>query len=110
MRCDLICDYLKQLRILKQFSLKSVYESTGISDSRLHRFEDGNIRILSIDEIFNLTELYNVSFEEVLMKSGFLKKPNFIFKNTEHLSINDYEHIQNEIDYIIKIKDSKNDF
>lgn len=106
----LICDVLKNVRIETKHSFKNVYDKTGISDSRLHRFEEGNIKALSIDEIYKLTEFYGIDFESILLQSGYLKKDRGVFKNTQRLSKEDVDHIQKEIDYIVGLKEKSNDF
>lgn len=95
---------IKEIRTIKRITLKEVYIKTGISDSRLHRFECGKTKALSIDELKALTDFYGVSFDYLLCRAGYIKRQDNVFDDTDLLDNNDIKHIQNEIDMIVKLK------
>ncbi len=97
-------DYFKDARIQRGLSLKDVYKKTGISDSRLSRFENGNS---PFEESFlfvrNLAELYRVDLVDLLLKFGFLDSEALssyerVFRNVELLTDEEMHNIQEQID------------
>lgn len=97
-------EYFKAARIQRGLSLKDVYKKTGISDSRLSRFENGNS---SFEESFlfvrNLAELYRVDLIDLLLKAGFLNPEALssyerVFRNVELLTDEEMHNIQEQID------------
>lgn len=95
---------IKEIRISKRITLKKVYEKTGISDSRLHRFENGKTDVLSLDEIVVLSEMFGYSLDSLLINAGYIKHPNSIFENTDLLDESEIKHIQDEINMIVELK------
>lgn len=96
--------YFKDVRIQRGLSLKDVYKKTGISDSRLSRFENGSS---SFEESFffvkDLAELYRVDLVDLLLKAGFLNSEALssyerVFRNVELLTDAEMHHIQEQID------------
>ncbi len=104
----MIGDVFKRLRLEKRVGFKKVYEETGISDSRLHRFEAGNTKALSIDEIAMLAGFYGVDLGLVLAQAGYLEEKEASFQNMDHLTMEDRKHIQKEIDYITGLRSKNN--
>ena len=100
----MIGEVIKEIRTSKRITLKEVYIKTGISDSRLHRFENGKTKALSIDELKALTEFYGVSLDYLLCSSGYIIHQDNVFDGTDLLDENDIKHIQNEIDMIVGLK------
>jgi len=98
---------LRELRKKKNLSLKSVNNAINITDSRLSKFENGDLNILSFKEILELTELYDSSLIYVLTKSNYISLPDNMLKNLAFLNTFELEHLQHEIDFIIKIKEDK---
>ncbi len=104
--------YLKSIRIQKGFSLNKVYELTGITDSRLFKAENENADNLKIEDLRKLSNLYDIPVIPMYIMTG-LFTPNDMeqyhsgFKNIELLDANDIQHVQSEIDYIIKLKGHK---
>lgn len=101
-------DYFKDARIQRGLSLKDVYKKTGISDSRLSRFENGNN---SFEEGFlfvkNLAELYHIDLVDLLIKSGCLDPKALssyerVFRDVELLTDAEMNHIQEQIDLFTK--------
>ena len=103
----MIGELIKKIRTSKRITLKEVYAKTGISDSRLHRFEKGNIKVLSIDDLKELTEFYGVSLDYLLCSAGYIKRQDSIFDDTDLLDENNIKHVQNEINMIIELKGNK---
>ena len=52
---------MRDLRNKKNLSLKNVNDAINITDSRLSKFENGDLDILSFKEILELTKLYDSS-------------------------------------------------
>ena len=102
----MIGEVIRDIRTKKRITLKEVYEKTGISDSRLHRFENGKIKALSIDELSALADLFSVSLKYLLCSAGYIKCDDHdnVFEKTNLLDENDIKHIQNEIDMIVELK------
>ena len=100
---------LRELRTAKNYSMKDVYKHTNISDSRLSRFECGNDN-LSFNEVITLIEFYESTLLDVLLRCNLIDSINIPLKNIG--SLNEYEisHIQSEIDFILRLKEEKNDF
>lgn len=100
----MIGEVIKEIRTSKGITLKEVYIKAGISDSRLHRFENGKTKALSVDELKALTEFYGVSLDYLFCSAGYIKHQDNVFDNTDLLDENDIKHIQNEIDMIVELK------
>lgn len=100
----MIGEIIKEIRTSKRITLKEVYIKTGISDSRLHRFENGKSKALSLDELKTLIEFYGVSLDYLLCSAGYIKRQDNVFNSTDLLDENDIIHIQNEIDMIVELK------
>lgn len=100
----MIGNTLQSLRKSKKISLKKVYESTDISDSRLSKFESGE-DILSFTEVIKLIDFYESSLISVLVKSGLVDNNIVSLKNLDKLTSQEVQHIQEEIDFILQIKE-----
>lgn len=100
----MIGEIIKRIRTSKGITLKEVYEKTGISDSRLHRFEHGKHKSLSLDELASLAESLGVSLNYVLSIAGYIRPENTNFQNINLLTESDIQHIQNEIDMIVELR------
>lgn len=98
---------IRDIRISKRLTLKEVYKKTGISDSRLQRFENGKTQTLSIDELTILTRLFDVPLDYLLYNAGYIEHQENVFQNIDLLDENDIKHIQNEIDMILELKGGK---
>ena len=103
-------DYLKIIRNEKGLSLYKVYEKTGITDSRLSKAENGAWNNLKLSELKKLADLYEVPIIPMCMMAGFfddsdIEEYHFGFRNVALLDDEDKQHIQAEIDYILKKKE-----
>ena len=103
-------DYLKVIRNEKGLSLYKVYEKTGITDSRLSKAENGAWNNLKLSELKKLADLYEVPIIPMCMMAGFfddsdIEEYHSGFRNVALLDGEDKQHIQAEIDYILKKKE-----
>ena len=103
-------DYLKIIRNEKGLSLYKVYEKTGITDSRLSKAENGAWNNLKLSELKKLADLYEVPIIPMCMMAGFfddsdIEEYHSGFRNVSLLDDEDKQHIQAEIDYILKKKE-----
>ncbi|MCW6662740.1 helix-turn-helix domain-containing protein [Aerococcaceae bacterium NML190073] len=101
--------YLKTQRDNKGLSLAKVHESTGITNSRLSRAENGADGILNPAEIKKLAALYGVAVVPMYLMAGYLDYSDLEeyrsgFKNTDLLDADEKKHIQDQIDFHIKKK------
>ncbi len=102
-------EYLRQLRNDCGLSLYKVYERTGITDSRLSKAENGAWCNLKLSEIRKLADLYEVPVIPMCMMAGLFEESDIEeyhsgFKNVALLDDEDKQHVQSEIDYILKKK------
>lgn len=101
--------HLKTLRNEKGLSLFKVYESTGITDSRLSKAENGAWNNLKLSELKKLADLYGAPVIPMCLMAGLFEKSDIeeyhsCFKRVALLDDEDKQHIQSEIDYILKKK------
>ena len=102
-------EYLKPLRNDCGLSLYKVYEKTGITDSRLSKAENGAWCNLKLSEIRKLADLYKVPVIPMCMMAGLFDESDIeeyhsCFRNVALLDDEDKQHVQSEIDYILKKK------
>lgn len=102
-------EYLRQLRNDCGLSLYKVYERTGITDSRLSKAENGAWCNLKLSEIRKLADLYEVPVIPMCMMAGLFEESDIEeyhsgLKNVALLDDEDKQHVQSEIDYILKKK------
>lgn len=102
-------EYLRQLRNDCGLSLYKVYERTGITDSRLSKAENGAWCNLKLSEIRKLADLYEAPVIPMCMMAGLFDESDIEeyhsgFKNVALLDNEDKQHVQSEIDYILKKK------
>lgn len=96
---------LKELRISKKLSQDDVSKATGITDSRLSKIERGVIAHPSLDDINAILKVYQVPLIAFLCDVGYCKSNANVFRNVEKLTEFEIEHVQAEIDFIIKEKE-----
>ena len=102
-------EHLKQLRNDCGLSLYKVYEKTGITDSRLSKAENGAWCNLKLSELRKLAGLYGAPVIPMCMMAGLFNESDIeeyhsSFKNVALLDDEDKQHVQSEIDYILKKK------
>ena len=100
---------LKELRNNKGLSLANVYQSTKITDSRLSKVENGAENTLKPHELRKLAKLYETGLVKLFVMAGYLTASDLEeyhsgFKNTDLLESDEMEHIQCQIDFIIRKK------
>lgn len=104
----MIGEKLRHIRKSKNLSLGDVELATGISDSRLSKIERGLNEHPSLDDISVLLKFYEISLISFLYQEGYCEKSNTSLKNIELLDNFEIEHIQDEINFILKEKELKN--
>ena len=102
-------DYLRNARNEKGLSQAKVQTQIGITNSRLCNAENGADNILSAAELKKLAVLYGVPVVPLFIMAGFLETSDLEeyrsgFKNTSMLDLDEKNHIQDQIDFIIKKK------
>ena len=102
-------DYLRNARNEKGLSQAKVQTQIGITNSRLCKAENGADNILSAAELKKLAVLYGVPVVPLFIMAGFLEASDLEeyrsgFKNTSMLDSDEKNHIQSQIDFIIKKK------
>ena len=102
-------DYLKNIRNKKGLSQAKVQTQIGITDSLLCKAEKGADNILSAAELKKLAVLYGVPVIPLFIMAGFLETSDLEeyqsgFTNTSMLDPEEKNHIQSQIDFIIKKK------
>jgi transcriptional regulator with XRE-family HTH domain len=105
-------EYLKNIRNEKGLSLYKVYECTGITDSRLSKAENGAWSNLKLLELKKLADLYEKPIIPMCLMAGLFSESDIEeyhsgFRNVALLGDDDKQHIQSEIDYILKKKEGR---
>ena len=104
----MIGEKLRDIRNSKNLSLEDVEKHTGITNSRLSRIERGLNKHPSLDDISTLLKCYEIPLVSFLCQEGYCEKVDTPLKNLELLNNFEIEHIQAEIDFILKEKGLKN--
>ncbi len=104
----MIGEKLRDIRNSKNLSLEDVEKHTGITNSRLSRIERGLNKHPSLDDISTLLKCYEIPLVSFLCQVGYCEKVDTPLKNLEMLNNFEIEHIQAEIDFILKEKGLKN--
>ncbi|MDA3847289.1 MAG: helix-turn-helix transcriptional regulator [Vallitaleaceae bacterium] len=102
-------NFLKLQRESRNLSLKDLQIETLITDTRINRIERGLVKEPSPEVLRILAEYYELSIIDLYIKAGYLTdnsicKEQRAFYDVDQLSENDFEHIQTQIDYLIKHK------
>lgn len=102
-------DYLRKARNIKGLSQAKVHAQIGITNSRICKAENGADNILSAAELKKLAVLYDIPVIPLFIMAGFLETSDLEeyrsgFKNTSMLDSEEKNHVQSEIDFIIKKK------
>ena len=101
--------YLKQLRNENNLSMQTVFRETGITNSRLSKAENGAWNNLKLQELKKLADLYETPVIPLYLKAGLMDEADIEeycsgFRNVDLLNEEDKQHVQSEIDYIVKRK------
>jgi transcriptional regulator with XRE-family HTH domain len=65
---------LREARELKKFSLREVELKTGISNAYLSQLENDKIKKPSANTLYKLSELYNITFDELMVAAGIVEQ------------------------------------
>ena len=63
--------YLRALRESRQLTLRAVQEQCGMSNAYLSQIETGKIRRPSPSVLYKLSEVYSVSYDELMRRAGY---------------------------------------
>lgn len=99
--------YLHFLREQKQMSLKDVAKETNIADSTLNRIENGTQKRISAYYLRLLAHLYEADTITLYKMAGYLDDSDLcsytqVFKDSCHLTPEEKENIQKQIDLFNK--------
>lgn len=99
--------YLKQKRQTLNLSLSAVYAQTGITDSKLSRIERGEGRLLDLNELKKLSELYQINLVSLYLMTGYLTENDLLdyrfgFDGAALLTKEELESIQTQINLLTK--------
>ena len=102
--------YLKTLRKNKQISLKNLAKKLNTTDAILSRLENGTLPKNTPELFSSIASFYGINVITLYLKANLISKEdlneyNGIFTNCSKLSSNEINHIQDEIDFIINIKE-----
>ena len=103
--------YLRSVRERKNLSLADVEKMTSVTTTRLCRIEHDSVAEPSPLALRSLAEFYSLNTADLFSRAGYLpsepKNTNVhIFSDTEKLTEEDKQHIQQQIDYLIKNRGS----
>jgi len=104
----MVGERLRNIRNSKGLSLDEVNKCTGITNSRLSKIERGITEHPSLDDISTLLKFYEIPLISFLYQEGYCEKSGTSLKNLELLNNFEIEHIQAEIDFILKEKGFNN--
>lgn len=63
--------YLKSLREANSLTLRGVEQKTGVSNALLSQIESGKVKKPSPIMLYKLAELYGVSYEDLMKRTGY---------------------------------------
>jgi len=63
--------YLKSLRESNSLTLRAVEKKTGVSNALLSQIESGKVKKPSPIVLYKLAELYGVSYEDLMERTGY---------------------------------------
>ena len=104
-------ELLRKLRNDSSKTLEEIYTQTGITDSRLRRTERGmNEAGPSFETLKALSVCYNANLVDLYLAAGYLNQESLssyqrVFNNTEYLTEEEMENIQEQINLIAKRRD-----
>lgn len=100
---------LKEQRLAKNLSMKTVYKTIGIYDSKLSRIENGEIPEPPAKAIRQLSELYESDVVELFISCGYLQTSDLenyqrCFSGVDKLTAEEKATIQRLIELLVKSK------
>jgi len=102
--------YLRGCRKNLNISLRAVAAETGITDSRLSRIENGQLNC-PITTLRSLSKVYGEPVISMFLIAGYLKRDDlqeyrYVFQGVDKLDDEERKHIQEEIIFLVKKKES----
>lgn len=104
----MIGERLRNIRESKGLSMKDVSKATRITNSRLSKIERGITKHPTLNDICILLDLYEIPLIAFLCQEGYCTNDFIPLKNLDLLNKFEREHIQAEIDFILKEKGLQN--
>ena len=107
---------LKALRNQKKLSLRQVEEKVGVTNGYLSLLENDKVRQPSPDILQKLAKAYEVPFELLMEKAGYITKKNdsklpkvpaFVFSASKDLDDEDWKLAQEFFSYLRSRKEQK---
>lgn len=109
---------LKELRIVKQLSLREVEKATqnGVSNAYLSQIESGKVKQPSPHILNHLAEVYEVDYKELLAAAGYIRpalgdkkvKPSGVaFFNQQDISEEEKRELLDYLQFIRNKRDKK---
>ena len=97
---------LKELRAEKGLSLQQVVDYMGVNKSTVKRWEDGEIKALSLEKLVMLANLFNASPEYIL---GLSEEKGTVRPHTISAAAEDLtpEEVEQVIDFISYLKNRR---
>lgn len=105
-------DYLRISRENISMSQDQVHKLTGITDSRLHRIENGETQNPPANDLKLLASIYNIDLIDLFIRAGYLDNNDvihfkYVFTGVELLEPEEKKHIQQQIDFLLQRKSQK---
>lgn len=99
---------LRAYRARLNLSLKDVSDKTGITNSRLCKIEQGKLKCHA-EDLQSLANIYNIPIVSLYLDAGFLEPRDLddykkVFQGVANLDIEEFEHVQAEIDFLNRKK------
>ena len=106
-------DLGKHLRCCREklnMSLRAVAEKTGVTDSRLSKIENGKLNCPAT-VLRSLSKIYGVSVISMFLIAGYRKRDDlqenqYVFQGVDKLDDEERKHIQEEIIFLVRKKES----
>jgi transcriptional regulator with XRE-family HTH domain len=105
-----IGEIFKKARLDSGLSLKEAAKLSGLTDSKILRIENGVIKEPSPTSVKKLCVLYHIPAVELFIQAqwldaGDLETYKLAFKGVESLNPEEKDHIQQEINFILRNKE-----
>lgn len=105
--------YLKELRVVKNLSLRDVEKATNntVSNAYLSQLESGKINEPSPHTLEQLAKAYAVPYEDIMVVAGYMrsskiKKSGIAFFNKHDLTTDEKAQLLNYLQFIRKQRNS----
>ncbi|WP_298351941.1 helix-turn-helix domain-containing protein [Runella sp.] len=104
---------IREARELKRLTLREVEIQSGISNAYLSQLENDKIKKPSANTLYKLSELFNISFDDLMVMAGIVEKKKDSTKlerhfalSSENLTTEEEEELLNFLKYM-RFRDAK---